>query len=512
MDIIVDQVYDAIIVGSGPAGASSAWPLVENGKKILMLDVGFNSTEVSNNENINLNSSPKVRAPEFSHVFKEYKNFYNLETENFTANGSLAIGGLSNAWSTLVSSFTENEFDEFPFKREDILSSYKNISNRIGISGDRSGDLKEWLGQDYNLQPNLPIHSLIEKLLSKYRRKKDFIQKLNIKMGRHHQAILSSPISNRPAFTQDSMLGYKNINGSAYNASDEIANLQKFQNFKYLDKNFVVDLEEINSICHVKSKNLNDNKKYIFKSKLIILAAGTIGTTKLILRLNKYFNKSIALKNTPMYPFALFFPQELFRRSTFKVFSYWHMSYFLSLKDLPQKYRIYGHLTPTDGISQLELSKRIPIFSPINKWIANFIWPKMLLGTCIFPGYFSNNEITLYENDILKIKGNTKNNFENCVVNTKKILKKAFFNLGGIFITDKFLPTLGEDSHYASTLPMRDKPSKLETDLNGAIYGFNNIHCVDGSVLSELPAKSHTLTIMANADRISRNLVNKLNK
>ena len=102
MDIVVDQIYDAIIVGSGPAGVSSAWPLVENGKKILMLDVGFNSSEISLNTNINLNSSPKVRAPEFSHVFREYKNLYNIETENFTANGSLAIGGLSNAWSTLV--------------------------------------------------------------------------------------------------------------------------------------------------------------------------------------------------------------------------------------------------------------------------------------------------------------------------------------------------------------------------------------------------------------------------
>tara|TARA_Y100000768_G_C23985201_1_gene688383 strand:+ start:1094 stop:2632 length:1539 start_codon:yes stop_codon:yes gene_type:complete len=512
MDIVVDQIYDAIIVGSGPAGVSSAWPLVENGKKILMLDVGFNSSEISLNTNINLNSSPKVRAPEFSHVFREYKNLYNIETENFTANGSLAIGGLSNAWSTLVSSFTTNEFDEFPFKREEIVNNYNFISKRIGVSGDRNGDLKEWLGQDYNLQPNLPIHSLVDKLLKRYEKKKSFIQNLNIKMGRHHQAILSLPVNNRPAFTQYSMLGYKNTDGSAYNSSDEISNLNKFQNFKYIKKNFVYDLKEIDNICHLKSINLDDNKNYIYKSKLIILAAGTIGTTKLVLKLSKHFNKPITLKNTPMYPFALFFPQELFRRSTFKAFTYWHMSYFLSFKDLPAKYKAYGHLTPTDGINPSELSKRIPIFNPIDKWIANYVWPKMLLGTCIFPGYFSNNKITLNEKNVLKIIGNTKNNFSNYVYDTKKILKKAFSNLGGIFITDKSLPTLGEDSHYASTLPMRIKPGKLETDLNGALYGFKNIHCVDGSVLSELPAKSHTFTIMANADRISRNLVNKLNK
>ena len=71
---------------------------------------------------------------------------------------------------------------------------------------------------------------------------------------------------------------------------------------------------------------------------------------------------------------------------------------------------------------------------------------------------------------------------------------------------------LGEDSHYASTLPMKSNPGKLESDLNGTLFGFRNIHCVDGSVITELPAKSHTFTVMANADRISRYLVKKLNK
>ena len=34
----------------------------------------------------------------------------------------------------------------------------------------------------------------------------------------------------------------------------------------------------------------------------------------------------------------------------------------------------------------------------------------------------------------------------------------------------------------------------------------------DGSVLTELPAKSHTFTIMANSDRISQQIIRRLNQ
>ena len=51
-----------------------------------------------------------------------------------------------------------------------------------------------------------------------------------------------------------------------------------------------------------------------------------------------------------------------------------------------------------------------------------------------------------------------------------------------------FLPNIGESSQL------------------GEIEGLKNIHIVDGACLPVLTEKSHTLTIMANADRIGRQL------
>ena len=510
---IEDKIFDAIIVGSGPAGVSAAWPLVKSGKNILMIDVGYRPLNDSqlNNKNDNISSSPKIRAPEFSYVFNNFKERYKLQTENFSANGSLAKGGLSNAWSALVSTFTNEEFDKFPFNRNDLMPHYSSVAKRIGISGTMTGDLIQWLGDEYLKQPNLPIHSLVAKLLQKYEKYKLKIQSYGIKLGCHDQAILSMPHNNRPAFSQDAMNGYQDTSGAVYNSANEISELENYPNFKYLSNFFVENAVQETSKCNIITTHIKKNSSQNFYSKLFIIAAGTIGSTKLALKINQYFNKPLSLQNTPMFPLALLFPREVGRKPINKAFTYWHISYYLQLESLPSKHKIYGHFAPTDGINLNELSRRIPLPAPLDSWISKFLWPKMLLGTCIFPGCFSNNKLQLKSNNVLHISGNTTDDYEHYVKQSKKILFKVFRKFGAIPLTTLTSVTPGEDSHYASTIPMKAKPNIMETDVNGILNGHGNIYVVDGSVLSELPAKSHTFTIMANAERIGKHIVNRLN-
>ena len=52
-----------------------------------------------------------------------------------------------------------------------------------------------------------------------------------------------------------------------------------------------------------------------------------------------------------------------------------------------------------------------------------------------------------------------------------------------------------------------DEPKLYETSIYGKTVGLNNVFVVDGSVLPKIAAKPLTFTIMANADRIARNLI-----
>lgn len=64
----------------------------------------------------------------------------------------------------------------------------------------------------------------------------------------------------------------------------------------------------------------------------------------------------------------------------------------------------------------------------------------------------------------------------------------------------------GADLHYAGTLPMRTHPMAHECHSTGEIAGLPGVYAIDGASLTLLPAKPHTLTIMANADRIASGL------
>ena len=87
------KMFDVIIIGSGPAGVSAAWPLVKSKKSVLMIDVGFDKDNKKENNINKEHTSPKILSKELSYAFRDFKEYYKLETQNFSAHGSLAKGG-----------------------------------------------------------------------------------------------------------------------------------------------------------------------------------------------------------------------------------------------------------------------------------------------------------------------------------------------------------------------------------------------------------------------------------
>jgi choline dehydrogenase-like flavoprotein len=57
---------------------------------------------------------------------------------------------------------------------------------------------------------------------------------------------------------------------------------------------------------------------------------------------------------------------------------------------------------------------------------------------------------------------------------------------------------------------MRAVPGPGESNDEGELHGLAGVHVVDGAALPSLLEKPHTLTVMANADRIGRRLAARL--
>src|SRR5512145_1641705 len=119
---MADRDGDVLVVGSGPAGMSAALPLVEAGLRLLMVDGGQTpDVNLPDGEFLDLRTrdvaqadwmigrdghalgsrataSPKFRVPALDYAFRGFAAANRIESERFTVVGSLAVGGLSNAW------------------------------------------------------------------------------------------------------------------------------------------------------------------------------------------------------------------------------------------------------------------------------------------------------------------------------------------------------------------------------------------------------------------------------
>ena len=119
--------------------------------------------------------------------------------------------------------------------------------------------------------------------------------------------------------------------------------------------------------------------------------------------------------------------------------------------------------------------------------------------------------VQLTSKNELLVNGHYNSELISLLCESHKKIKKAFRQIGGFILPGTFTVSKpGADVHYSSTLPMIKKPRIGQTSINGEVYGLNNVFIVDGSCLPTLKEKPHTLTMMANADRIGRFLVNKI--
>jgi choline dehydrogenase-like flavoprotein len=65
----------------------------------------------------------------------------------------------------------------------------------------------------------------------------------------------------------------------------------------------------------------------------------------------------------------------------------------------------------------------------------------------------------------------------------------------------------GKSYHFGGSFPHATNPSGRESDVLGRVDPWRSIHLVDASVFPTVSATTFTLTIMANAHRIARSLL-----
>lgn len=506
------EVYDIIIVGSGPAGVSAAFPLVEAGLKVLMLDAGkeddyypappegnfldtqhlssFSNTQQPSNivgEQIYKNISPKIKTPVVQNILESFLKYNKIISKDFVTVGALTAGGLSNIWGAGISFYNDDDLAGWPISYADLAPAYAAITKRIGISGSIQsvpGDISPFI------QPPVKIDSNHQYLLDSFNKKRG--DSFNVWPSQN--AVITKEKDRRLSCNSSGLCLWGCSRHSIWNAKMDIVKLKKYPNFSYLPNVFVEKLERNNDVWSCLSFN---NGHVPLTAKKIVLAAGTIGSTRIVLSTLKD-RTTIAFKSNPSAAFMLLLPRRLGSRLE-NAFGMAQLSF-----SCDKRNNTHGNLFSAAMIPRSEYLVASAIPYIILNPILSIILSASIVGNCFFKGELSDHSLSLLDDDSVSIHGGYATNADEVFRRTKKTIMQSFMKLGAVMIPSSFrMSEKGVDIHYAATMPMKKNPSALQTNVNGQLAEHEGLYIVDGSVFSNLPAKPLTLTIMANAHRIA---------
>lgn len=519
---------DVIIIGSGPAGVSAAFPLLEGGRQVLMIDGGksprvrppvneYLVARTSDSQQsrwmvgaeyqaltIQDRLSPKMRVPTQAFAFDGFQSANKIVSNGVVALGSLATGGLSNVWGCGVAAYAEEAFLKFPFEMSDIEQSYRDIATRIGISGSLTqDDLSQYFGLDKWTNGHIPLDRLHESILESYQLRRSQLHNMGVKLGVARKAVLSENRGKEKGCNLCGNCLFGCERQSLYSSIRELGSLMSMPHFDHQAGIVVEKIEQVERGWKVYVLDAVKEVRKTLDCKVLVMAAGTLASTRLIFDSISY-QKPARLLSTPTAAFLLLKPKFLGYK-TQSGFGLGQLSYTVNL---PDKITGFGSLFSPVGIPMSEFVRQIPFQSKMSIKIMQSVMSSSSIGNVFLPGDLSNIFVQLNSRRQLVIDGSYSSETDILQSIVKERLTSAFLKLGVLLVPGSFtLGPVGGGVHYAGTVPMKLDPQLGESSKFGQPTGTTNLFLVDGASLPYLSEQSHTLTIMANADRIAKHLV-----
>lgn len=518
-------LFDAIIVGSGPAGTFGAYQL--RGRDILVLDVGYRppGTLPLEGNLYNLRRSRedlfaeligeqfealhnvyhrpvslKLKAPFTSYVIQNWERFCPISSSNFDAVVSFAQGGLANAWGAGVFRFDSRDLSKFPITVDELAPFYDELTAHIGISGDND-DLAQYFGAEPNLLPPIRISALASSLLEQYCRQREFFKQQRIALGLARLAVLTRPHNGRSPYTYDNLEFFRPYNPAIYNPIFTMDELVRKGLVRLSTGYVVVRYRELESHVEVCARNLKTEAMETFCAKHLLIAAGTLSTSKIVLESNAEHGVRLPILDNPMACMPLLRLSRIGAALDVNDSSLAQLN--VVCEDDATGDLLQGSIYGATGPLRSDVLFDLPLAISANMACMKYVAPAMALLMLFFSGESD-------ERNYLRLKpgGELEVSYEwDSSRKVEKKLIRAFRKLGCISASSLIqYPRMGSSLHYAGTLPMKEAPGPYETDRYGRLFGTRRVYICDGACFTALPAKNLTFTIMANAMRIARRI------
>lgn len=521
--------FDVLIAGSGPSGVCAAWPLVDAGLKVAMVDgggglppsapsaswsslrsnpqrwqyfLGGEFDGLTNSEDL----SPKFQAPLGRFVMRRADEIGPaLKTDGFFATRSSTAGGLSTIWGALCSAFDHQDLTAFPIGEDDLHSAYRAIAGRIGLSGVDDA-LGGFHGRSLPLQEPVPLGAPLKILADRYERLGGSPEVL---IGRARNAVITQSKAERQACNQCGLCLLGCGKGSIYSSLQDLNSLKCKENFTYIIGGPVLRFDKVGLGKCGYRVHLRGGET-LFANKLI-LATGTINSTALLSSYLGSWNQPLRILSNPVASLAFWIPSLTGANFPEVSFALGQLTHRIALDDAGSYATgvMYGAL----GVPLFALADRLPVTRQAALRISAALAPSLVLATVYLPGRYSQNELRVGIKGgapEISIRGETLGAARSLLAKASAKLASALRRYGAYRVPGSLTyGVAGADAHLAGTVPMGGSgPLACSTECE--VVGAPGVHIVDGAWLPDLPAKHYTFTLMANAHRVGAILASRL--
>ena len=515
-----------IVIGSGPAGVSASTALLKRGYKVTMLDVGrnieeniatkisifrkkkdiepdhFKNTFLKNVNDVDINGVQEKKIFGSSYANKLSK-FFKINKKNILIYMSFATGGLSNLWGRLMMPLTKNDIKEWPLAEKSLDKYYKEILKFVPLTG-RKDSLEALLPLYANHLYSMKLSDQAKLLDKKLQKNKSYLRSQGFMFGQSRlAACFDGSFKGSGKCTECGLCLHGCIYDDLYSSAWTVKKLIQNNNFEYITGHIVDYFETKNNKLHIHTNSDLDDSLKVFIADKVFLAAGSIASTRIVMKSKKIFNQKINLKVSDFYvmPSLTFFSSKnVVRQKLNSCCQYFIQIYDKKIDNKLINLQIYTYTDYYINFFQKYLKGFYPFFKPL----INFILNRFIVIFCyIHSENSSHMELQLSKNNVLNIEGKYNPKSLKIFTRLKSKLFRSSFKTGIVPIPFfNGMQRIGNSVHYGGSMPMSKKSEFLNTDHYGTVAGFKNLHVVDSSIFPTIPSTSPTFVIMANAYRI----------
>jgi GMC oxidoreductase len=532
-------VYDFAVVGSGATGAMAAQTLVESGANVLMLDGGqrdekyaklipskgfveIRRTETAQHryflgdefESAGFGSTATGAqlTPPRRFIVANVERFLPLQSKTFAPMESLALGGLGSGWGLGCNVFSDAELQLASLSAPAMRDAYRTVAARVGISA-ADDDARPYTSAFLEgTLPAVPLDPTAEAIYARYTRRRRPLRAQGFSLGRPALALLSQPRGDRSATSLRDMDFYSDAQRAAWRPWMAVEALLKAPNFLYAGNLLITRFEEADGIVDVFALNLETLEECRFRCRRLVLAAGSLGTARIVLRSLPRGDVRLPLLCNPYTYVPSIVPQRVGRSMPDENSGFAQLQMFYD-PDGAHSDVALASIYSYRSLMLFRLLGEAPANVRDARSLMSYLTSGLLIAGIHHPQGYSAGKTIWREpsassptGDVLRADFTMTQDERTKCDSRERAYMRALRSIGA-WAVRRVRPPHGSSIHYAGTLPFSEREKAYALSPEGRLHGSRNVFVADGSGFTFLPAKGLTLSLMAQAHLVATRLV-----